>query len=90
LRELKLIGLEEAGFHTLGLGIWDPVTDDRTRQTTAEQDDDVITLMAINHRQNESVIEIFEHKLGSSEATLVETARHPLIQTPNSVYPVSA
>jgi hypothetical protein len=46
--------------------------------------------MAINNRHNESVVEIMEYQLGANKAKIVETARHPLISTPNGVQPTSA
>ncbi|RKP10869.1 hypothetical protein THASP1DRAFT_27354 [Thamnocephalis sphaerospora] len=90
LDELKIAGLETVGLRSQGLGIWDPVVDDRSKKTSAAGDSDAIVIMVVNHRSNESVIEIIEHQPGTTEAVLVETARHPLIQAPNGVLPVSA
>ncbi|KAI8051225.1 hypothetical protein BDF22DRAFT_692618 [Syncephalis plumigaleata] len=77
--DLKTGNLKEITIEGLGddgIGIWDPY--------------DTIIIMAINNRRNESVVEIMEYQLGTSKAKIVETARHPLISTPNGVLPTSA
>ncbi|KAJ1970473.1 hypothetical protein H4R35_005844, partial [Dimargaris xerosporica] len=61
-----------------GIGIYaDPAEPDR------------VTLMAINHDQADSVIEIFDYRVGSKSLDHVETVAHPLITTPNDVAPLS-
>jgi hypothetical protein len=45
--------------------------------------------MAINNRHNKSVVEIMKYQMEVNKAKIVETARHPLISTPNGVQPTS-
>ncbi|KAI9591054.1 hypothetical protein BDF19DRAFT_293597 [Syncephalis fuscata] len=92
LKEIAIEGLGEEGYHALGFGIWDPVIEHAKPQNKhmGTAPEDTIVIMAINNRRNESVVEIMEHKLGTTKATVVETARHPLISTPNGILPTSA
>ncbi|CAG8594224.1 4853_t:CDS:2 [Ambispora leptoticha] len=68
----------DLSFH--GLGIYD---DDSTNHTK-------LSLFFVNHRRTGSVIEIFEHTIGTKELIHLETVKHELIYTPNDVVPVSA
>ncbi|KAJ1956834.1 hypothetical protein IWQ62_005215, partial [Dispira parvispora] len=49
---------------------------------------DTVTLMLVNHILPESVVEIFDHTLGSDELVHALTVADPLIHTPNSVAPI--
>ncbi|CAG8459005.1 4454_t:CDS:2 [Ambispora gerdemannii] len=77
---LKIKNLPEntdLSFH--GLGIYG----DSTNHTK-------VSLFFVNHRRTGSVIEIFEHTIGTEELLHLETVKHELIHTPNDVVPVSA
>ncbi|RKP27697.1 hypothetical protein SYNPS1DRAFT_26665 [Syncephalis pseudoplumigaleata] len=92
LEEIAIDGLGDDGYHALGIGIWDPYVEHAKphNKDKGPAPEDTIIIMAINNRRNESVVEILEHQLGTGKASVVETARHPLISTPNGVLPTSA
>ncbi|KAJ1651632.1 hypothetical protein IWQ61_007851 [Dispira simplex] len=64
-----------------GLGIY--AEPNQSSKTT-----DTVTLMLVNHILPNSVVEIFDHKLGSDELVHALTVTDPLINTPNSVAPI--
>ncbi|CAG8618333.1 6172_t:CDS:2 [Ambispora gerdemannii] len=49
-----------------------------------------IALFFVNHRRSGSVIEVFDHTIGTKELIYRETVSSELIVTPNDVTPVSA
>jgi arylesterase/paraoxonase len=69
--------------------LWKPPTND----DGAAKEPNV--LMFVNHGRNGSTVEIFEHIIDTSTGPVgklvhVETVKHPLIQYPNDVHPVSS
>ncbi|KAG9294863.1 hypothetical protein G9A89_016869 [Geosiphon pyriformis] len=70
---------ETTDFSLHGLGIYEE-TADPTK----------LYLFLVNHRRSGSVIEVFEHTIGTKELSHRETVSHELIVTPNDVVPVSS
>lgn len=81
-------------FITHGIDIWSP-----------KDDPDSVYIFAVNHLPNpafalanatddvtkaRSQIEIFHHRIGTSEAEHLRTIWHPTIRTPNDIYAINA
>nr|CAG8595538.1 6544_t:CDS:2 [Entrophospora candida] len=49
----------------------------------------ILYIFLINHKRSGSVIEIFNHRIGSQELQHLETIKNDLIHSPNNLLPVS-
>jgi len=80
--KLRNFPYDELALH--GFDVWDPLYPARDPYSTND-DPDVLTLIAINHKHNTSSIEIFEHTLGTDELVHVERVEDPALRMPNDV-----
>ncbi|CAG8611029.1 498_t:CDS:2 [Paraglomus brasilianum] len=78
VKPLKLVNYPDDDITLHGLGIYDDPNDPQNP-----------TLFFVNHKRSGSVIEIFEHRIGTDELKHVETVKHELIHAPNDVAPIS-
>lgn len=69
LKKVELVGLHDAELHTLGLGYHEETS----------------TLFVTNHAHDGSRVERFKFDIEKLVATHIDTIRHPLLRSPNSI-----
>ncbi|KAI8996124.1 hypothetical protein BC832DRAFT_301469 [Gaertneriomyces semiglobifer] len=86
--ELDYTGSYSKPLHLHGLAVWAPSDPDTIED--AATDNSTIHLFLINHQDPSSVVTRFTHSLATTTLTNPTTFAHPLIRTPNNVFPVAA